>query len=41
MEEDIRTWEGGDESSAPDEAIIMHRTISSYIPTPETEAEEI
>lgn len=41
MEDDIRTWEGGDESSAPDEKIIMFRTVSSHIPTPETEAEEI
>lgn len=41
MEDDVRTWEGGDESSAPDENILVLRTISPQIPTPETEAEEI
>ncbi len=41
MEDDIRTWEGGDESNAPDENLIMLRTINPITPTPETEAEEI
>lgn len=41
MEDDIRTWDGGDESGAPDENIVMLRTLSPNTPTPETEAEEI
>ncbi len=41
MEEDLRTWEGGDETSAPNQREIRDRTISPTVPTPETEAEEI
>lgn len=36
MEDDIRTWEAGDETSSPDEIAIKLRTQP-----PETEAEEI
>ena len=41
MENDIRTWEGGDESDTPDEKTIMFRVLNPNLPTPETEAEEI
>ena len=40
-EDDIRTWEAGDETSAPDEIVVKLRTSNPFIPTPETEAEEI
>lgn len=41
MEDNIRTWEGGDESNTPDEKTIMFRTLNPNLQTPETEAEEI
>lgn len=41
MEDDIRTWEAGDETSPPGELEIKQRIANPNIPTPETEAEEI
>jgi hypothetical protein len=39
--EDLRTWEGGDETTPPSEREIKMRTAAGTVPTPETEAEEI
>jgi hypothetical protein len=41
MEDDIRTWEEGDETTPPDERIIDLIIKSPNYPSPETEAEEI
>jgi hypothetical protein len=41
MEDDIRTWEEGDETAAPNQHIIDQLTRSPNHKTPETEAEEI
>lgn len=39
--QDLRTWEAGDETTPPSPMEIRNRTISPNVPTPETEAEEI
>ena len=41
MEDDIRTWEEGDETTAPDKRTIDLMIISPNHHSPETEAEEI
>jgi hypothetical protein len=41
MEDDIRTWEEGDETTPLDERIIDLMVISPTCHSPETEAEEI
>lgn len=39
--EDLRTWEAGDETAPPSPNEIRLRTIRPDVLTPETEAEEI
>lgn len=39
--EDLRTWEGGDETTPPSEREIKMRIVVPDVHTPETEAEEI
>lgn len=40
-EKQIRVWEGGDETTPPNKAIIKELTAAPTTVTPETEAEEI